>query len=188
LKVILSRYLFVFPSLVLYSIVYSSISCFRLPLCYLRKSLAADPTATQARLRCSYVEVRATKNIQSSSQSGCEISMSETTLELNFYVNVFFPLSLTILLSDLWVYMSNTTSVYKKLEMLSLPENLSSPSVFWWDPCCSSMYLFVLSYYLSLRSAFRVVCWYDSSFMSFSRYLCLFTYSGDQHILSCVFV
>ena len=45
----------------------------------------------------------------------------------------------------------------------------------------------VLSYYLSLRSAFRVVCWYDSSFISFSRYLCLFTYSGDQHILSCVF-
>jgi hypothetical protein len=71
--------------------------------------------------------------------------MSETTPELNFYVDVFFPLSLTIQLSDLRVYMSNTISVYKKLEMFSLLENLSSPSVFWWDPCCSSIYFIAMT-------------------------------------------
>jgi hypothetical protein len=58
--VILSRPLFVFSSLDLYCIVYSTIYCFCLSLCYLRHSLAVDATATQTRIRCSYAEVSAT--------------------------------------------------------------------------------------------------------------------------------
>jgi len=36
-------------------------------------------------------------------------------------------------------------------------EQLNSPPVLWWDPCCSSFKCFVLSYYVFLRSEFRVV-------------------------------
>jgi hypothetical protein len=47
---------------------------------------------------------------------------------------------------------------YKKQELLIICEHLCSPPRFLgWGPCCSSFYLLVLSYYVSLRSDFRVV-------------------------------
>jgi hypothetical protein len=47
----------------------------------------------------------------------------------------------------------------------------------------------VLSYYVSLRSEFRVVMSvFTSSCLSYLCYLCLFAHSGVQHILCCVFV
>ena len=72
-------------------------------------------------------------------------------------------------------------------------------------PCCSSFYLFVLSYDVSLRSEFRVVMSVTISaykrcsirlhlqvfvgrLMYYLRYLCLFACSGVQQILCCVFV
>ena len=75
---------------------------------------------------------------------------------------------------------------------------------FWWGPCCSSFWFFVLPYYVSLRSEFRVVmsvtiyAWkrysvplylqlFEGMFMSYLHYLCLFPYSGCQHILCCIF-
>jgi hypothetical protein len=70
-------------------------------------------------------------------------------------------------------------------------------------PCCSSFQCFVLSYYVSLHSEFRVVMsvtisalkrysvrlylqLFVGGLMSYLRYLCLFVYSGIQHILCCV--
>ena len=40
------------------------------------------------------------------------------------------------LLSDLTLYMSNTRMSYKKQELRTLHDHLSSPPVFWWGPCC----------------------------------------------------
>ena len=50
--------------------------------------------------------------------------------------------------------MSNMS--YKKQELLTLREYLSSFPEFWRGPCCSS-FNFVLSYYVSSRSVFNVV-------------------------------
>ena len=79
------------------------------------------------------------------------------TGSLTFYVDVFFPLSLIRLLQDLTVYMSNTRVSYQKQELLTLREHLSSSPVFSWGPCCLNISIFVLSYYVSLCSEFRVV-------------------------------
>ena len=59
----------------------------------------------------------------------------------------------------------------------------------------------MLSYYVSLRSEFHVevaiavsgsvsiyLQFFVGQLMSYLRYLCLFSYSGAQHILCCVFV
>jgi hypothetical protein len=78
------------------------------------------------------------------------------------------------------------------------------PPILWWCPCCSSFYFFALSYYVSLRPEFRVCCplqfpskWcsvrlylhlFVGGLMSYLRYLCLFAYSGVQHILCCISV
>ena len=84
-------------------------------------------------------------------------------------------------------------------------ESMSSPQVFWWGPCCSPFQFFVLSYYVSLRSEFRVamsvtISAYKERYvrlylqlfvgrlMSYLRFLCSFAYSGVQHIFCCVFV
>ena len=94
---------------------------------------------------------------------------------------------------------------YKKQKMLTLREHLSSPPVIWLCPCCSFFYLFVLSYYVLLRSEFRVVMYVTIStynrcsvrlylrlllgeLLSYLRYLCLFAHCCVQHILRCVFV
>ena len=94
---------------------------------------------------------------------------------------------------------------YKKQEMLTLREHLSSPPVIWLCPCCSFFQFFVLSYYVSLRSEFRVVMYVTISTynrcsvrlylrlllggrLSYLRYLYLFVQCWVQHILCCVFV
>jgi hypothetical protein len=58
-------------------------------------------------------------------QSKREISRECNDI-FTFYVDVFFPLSLTRLLLDLNVYMSNTRVFYKKQDQLTLREYLSS--------------------------------------------------------------
>ena len=94
---------------------------------------------------------------------------------------------------------------YKKQELLTLREHLSSLPICGCGPCCSSFQFFVLSYYVYLRSEFRVVmsvtisaqkrCFvplylqlFVGGLMSQLRYLCLFAHSGVQHILCCVLV
>jgi hypothetical protein len=47
--------------------------------------------------------------------------------------------------------------MHKKQELLTFRKHLSSFPVFWLGPCCSSFQFFVLSYYASLLSEFRVV-------------------------------
>jgi hypothetical protein len=62
----------------------------------------------------SKVEVIATKILRSSSQSGLplrNIHISSDNGSFTFYVDVFFPPSLPINLSDLTLYMDNTAGV-----------------------------------------------------------------------------
>ena len=58
---------------------------------------------------------------------------------------------------------------YKKQELLTLREHLSSLPVFWLRPCCPSFHLFVLSYCVSLRSEFSVVM--SVAISSWKRYI-----------------
>jgi len=102
-----------------------------------------------------------------------------------------------IILCHIWVYIFS----------VSLREHLSSLlfGFFLWGPCCSYFDFFVFSYCVSLRSGFRVVLHvaisglkrcsirlylrlFVGGLLSNLRYLCLFTYSGIQHILCSVFV
>ena len=71
-----------------------------------------------------------------------------------FYVDVFFPLSLLRLLSDLTVYRSNTEDVLSEARSAYSSRPLVFTPVFWWGACCS---VFVLFYYVSLRSQFCLV-------------------------------
>ena len=102
-----------------------------------------------------------------------------------------------------WLYIWVTLRVSdKKHELLILRENMSSPVVFRWGRVAPVFSFFVLSYYVSLRSEFRVVmpvtisAWkwcsvrlflrlFVGGRMSYLRYLCLFAYCGVQHILRC---
>ena len=94
---------------------------------------------------------------------------------------------------------------YKRQELLTLLEHLSSPLVSLWDPCCSTFQLFVLSYCVSWHSEFLVIMFCTISaykrcsvrlyfqffvwgFMSYLHYLCLFEHSGVQHVWCWVFV
>jgi hypothetical protein len=88
---------------------------------------------------------------------------SETNGSFTFYVDVFFPLSLQILLSDLTVHMGITASVLSRQKLL-------------WFPYKDNV-RFVR--YLQL---------FVGGFKSYLRYLCLFAHNGVQHILCCVFV
>ena len=106
-----------------------------------------------------------------------------------------------------WLYIWVTGWVsYKRQELLTLRAYLSSPPVFWWGPCCSSfegffcvVILCVFTFCVpccDVRYDFRIKTMFGSSlppivcrwFMSYWRYLCLFAYSGVQHILRCVFI
>jgi hypothetical protein len=84
---------------------------------------------------------------------------------------------------------------YKKQELLTLRELLSSPRVFWWGPCCSPFWFFVLSYYMCVFTFWVTISAYKRLYlqlfvrgvMSYLRCLCLFVYSGVQHVL-CFFL
>ena len=103
------------------------------------------------------------------------------------------------LLPALTVYMSNMTGILYEAGTVYL----SSPPISSWGPYRSSFQLFVLSYFLSLRSEFcvvmallfphkttyvsslpPVVCWKVQAYL---RCLCLFVHSGVQCISCCVF-
>ena len=55
-----------------------------------------------------------------------------------------------------WLILVTRRVFYKKQELLTLREHLSSPPGLWWCPCCSFFLFFVFSY-VSLRSEFRYV-------------------------------
>ena len=78
-----------------------------------------------------------------------------------FYIDVFFHLSLPRLWPDLTVYILVTKRVsYKKQELLTLREYLSSPPVFGGvriGHLFSFLCVVLLHLYVSLRSEFRVV-------------------------------
>ena len=91
---------------------------------------------------------------------------------------------------------------YKRQEQLTFHEHLSLlPPLIVWVRVAHLFSFFVLFYYVSLRSEFRVVMSVTISAykrcsvllppvvcMSYLRYLYLFAHSGIQHILCCVFV
>ena len=95
-------------------------------------------------------------------------------------------------------------AAYSGVHVLTVHMSNKSIPGFWWSPCFSSFQFFALSYYVSLRSEFRVVMSVTMSaqqrslirpnrqlfvgvVMSYLRYLCLFAHSCVLHILSCVF-
>ena len=96
------------------------------------------------------------------------------------------------------LYIWVTRGCYKKDELLTHREHLSSPPVFWWGLCCLSLILCcpVMCFYV--RSEFSVVMsatisaykWYSirpclQLFLTGYFWVC-FVHSGVQHILWCV--
>ena len=105
-----------------------------------------------------------------------------------------------------WLYIWVTWRVsYKRQELLTLREHLSSPPVFWWGPCglCFRIVVCVILLHAfmfwvpccDVRYNFRIKTMFGSSLpscfvgrlMFYLRYLCLFAHSGVQHILCYVF-
>ena len=104
-----------------------------------------------------------------------------------------------------WLFIWVTWRVsYKKQELLTLHEHLSSPTVCWCGPCCYfiAFWLVLLCVFMFwvpccdvrydvfikrclIRPYLRLFVW---GLMSYLRYLCLVLHSGVQHILCCVFV
>ena len=102
--------------------------------------------------------------------------------------------------------MSNTVGILSETPTANpFASTRVQPPVFWWGPYSHLVSIFVLSYYVSLRSEFRVVMsvtisaskrcsdrlylqLFVGGFMSYLHYLCLFTYRDGKHILCCVFI
>ena len=111
---------------------------------------------------------------------------------LTFYVDVFFPLSLSKLLPDLIVYMSNTAGVNIRRRNCSLFTSIWVPHRFIGGVCATHLFRFFLCCpIVSLRCEFSVVVsvmMFGSSLTKVIRMrarvllrcLCLFTYSGVQ--------
>ena len=59
--------------------------------------------------------------------------------------------------SYLTLYMSNTVCILQEAGT-AYASHMGSPRVFVCGPCCSSIQFLVLSYYVSLRSEFRMTC------------------------------
>jgi hypothetical protein len=93
-----------------------------------------------------------------------------------FYVDFFFPLPPTLLLSDLTLYIWVTRRVsYMKQELITLHEHLSSPSGFDGIRVAHLFYVFalfllVMSDMMSIISRVRHQCyvWYDVYYLSTS--------------------
>jgi len=152
-------------------------------------------------------EVIATNIIRSSSQSGWplrNIHVSSDNGSFTFYVDAFFPLSLPdFYRTGLYIWITRRVSS-KMLVLLTLRDHPSSPLffgvgsvllTFWvfcfyllcvftfWVPCCDVRYDFRIK-----RCSGRLyLMLFVVGLMSYLRYLYLFTYSGVQHILCCVF-
>ena len=85
---------------------------------------------------------------------------------------------------------------YKKQEMLTIREYLSSLSVYWWGPCCSLyFYSFLCCSIMCLHvlsSVLWCLLWFpyknDVRFIFTSSYSNTFAHSDVQHILCCVLV
>jgi hypothetical protein len=88
----------------------------------------------------------------------CEISISQVTMDLLLFTQMFSFLYHCQSIYRTWLYIWITRRVsYKKQELLTLCEHLNSPPVFWWGPCCSSFQFFVLSYCICVFT-FWVLC------------------------------
>jgi hypothetical protein len=78
--------------------------------------------------------------------------------------------------------------MHKKQELLTFCKHLSSFPVFWLGPCCSSFQFFVLSYYASLLSEFRVVVFTISTYKRCSVRLYLQLFVSELLFTLFVFV
>jgi len=128
---------------------------------------------TQKLLKQRYVAPRLKSSLQkSSSQSGWPFTKYPY---LKFYVDVSFLYHCQDFYRT-WLYIRVARRVsYKKQELLTFPEHLSSSPVIWWSPCCSSVCVFfcvcvVLLYvftfwipYCDVRYDFRIKTIFGSS-------------------------
>ena len=126
------------------------------------------------------------------------------TMDLLLFTHICFPSPITTkTLNGLYIWVTRRLS-YKKQEILSLCEHMSSPQVFWWSvllifqffvvvilcvftfwvPSCDVRY----DFRIKLFSVLLYLQLYVGGLMFYLRYFCLFVYSGVQHILCCVFV
>ena len=108
---------------------------------------------------CSSVEVVATKNIRRHYKlvDRYEISISQMAMDLSLFAYVFFPLSLSILLLDLTVYMSSMVSVLKEAGTGCPSRAAGFIPGFWLGPSCSS-FVSVLCCVFVCLSSFCVLC------------------------------
>ena len=106
-----------------------------------------DTKATQARLRCSQVEV----------------------------ITTFYDRHHDLVDRDnIATYHCQYFDRFKKQELFTLREYLSSDAIIlWWSSCCSYIQLFVLYFYVSLRSNFRVVMSATISHVNDDPFSCL---------------
>ena len=132
-----------------------------------------------------------------------EISIFQMTMDLTFYVDVFFPLSLIRLYPDLTVDMSNTAGVLSEAET-TYPSRAPEFTlgflvgsvlliVLVVCVCCPIKLLYVLSSVTISAWKRCSVHFYPPHLQLFVggrrfnlRFLCLFAHSGVQHILYCV--
>jgi hypothetical protein len=132
----------------------------------------------------------------------CVITLIYDNESFTFYVGVFFPLSLPWIYRT-WLYIWVTRRVsYKKQQLLTVHMHLSSSTVFWGGPCCSSFCVVILcvltfsvqccdvrynfhintmnvGFYLQLFvgelvSYLRYSCLFVGGLVSYLRYWCLF--------------
>jgi hypothetical protein len=105
---------------------------------------------------------------------------------------------------QIWLYIWVTRQVsYKKPELLTLREHMSSPPICdgvrvahlffyvvilcvftFWVPCCDVSY----DFHIKTMFGFSLPPFVVLRLMSYLSYLCLLTHSGVQHILYCVFL
>ena len=106
------------------------------------ESLDSAQLRTQKLLKQGYVEVIATNTLRSSSRSGWllrNIHISNDNGCFTFYINISLLYHCQYLYRT-WLYIWVTRRVsYKKQDLLTLREQMSSPPVVWWGPWCSSV-------------------------------------------------
>jgi hypothetical protein len=82
----------------------------------------------------------------------------------NIYVDVFFPLSPPRLFTGLCcIYEYHGGYIIRRRNYLPMASTWVHPRFFWRGPCCSSLYIFVLSYFVSLH--YDVL--YDKNYVRF---------------------
>ena len=123
-----------------------------------------------------------------------KMSISQLTMDLSLFTQMF---------SVFYHCQDYCRLFYKKQELLTLCEHMSSPPCLV-GPYCSFVQFFVVvllcfftfcvpccdvryDFHIKRWSVFTSSCLQDVCLMSHLRYLCLLAHSGVQHILCCVF-